>query len=117
MTDSGGEVVIRRRPCGGPPVGLSPEAGPAVQDKFGRSTNMRMTSFTDGQSSATLPHFPTQGPIPRARYPNCSTMPLPLPVQPQPIVHYPGHSTIPTHHNGVRLFSPNPVERRPIIHR
>ncbi|XP_014250524.1 protein tincar [Cimex lectularius] len=87
------------------------------QDQFGRSTNMKMTSFTDSQS-ATLPHFPTQQVgVP---YPHCSTMPLPPPtVQPMPHLtcNYPRHSTIPTHHNGVRLFTPNPYVKRPIVQR
>lgn len=110
-----GEVVICRR------VDTETIAVPNnVQDKFGRSTNMKMTSFTDSQS-ATLPHFPTQQVgIP---YPHCSTMPLP-PVAPPPIVHppcnYPRHTTIPSHHNGVRLFTPNMPNiyaKRPIVHR
>lgn len=49
-----GEVVIRRK--------IEPEAiavPPTLVDKFGRNTNMKMTTFTDAQS-ATLPHFPTQ---------------------------------------------------------
>ncbi|XP_043481058.1 protein tincar isoform X3 [Leptopilina heterotoma] len=51
------------------------------EEPFGRSTNMRMTSFTENTdlrsiqaSSATLPHYPTQ---PMVTYPHCSTMPLP----------------------------------------
>ncbi|RLU25377.1 hypothetical protein DMN91_001533 [Ooceraea biroi] len=50
------------------------------EEPFGRSTNMRMTSFTESSdiriqsSSATLPHYPTQ---PIVTYPHCSTMPLP----------------------------------------
>ncbi|XP_058794885.1 protein tincar isoform X2 [Phymastichus coffea] len=51
------------------------------EEPFGRSTNMRMTSFTENSdlrsmqsSSATLPHYPTQ---PVVTYPHCSTMPLP----------------------------------------
>ncbi|KAL1110250.1 hypothetical protein AAG570_008327 [Ranatra chinensis] len=106
-----GEVVIRRRDPEMIPISSS------GQDQFGRSTNMRMTSFTDSQS-ATLPHFPTQQiGVP---YPHCSTMPLPPPTLP-PLTHtpsnYPRHTTIPTHHNGVRLFTPNPYTKRPIVHR
>ena len=78
---------------------------------------MRMTSFTDTQS-ATVPHFPTQQiGVP---YPHCSTMPLPpanLPPINHPPGNYPRHTTIPTHHNGVRLFTPNPYAKRPIINR
>lgn len=91
-----------------------------LQEPFGRSTNMRMTSFTDRpQQSATLPHYPTQqiG----AAYPHCSTMPLPV-TGAAPTLMGPGaischsfprqHTTIPTHHNGVRLFNPNPYAKR-----
>ncbi|CAB0036063.1 unnamed protein product, partial [Trichogramma brassicae] len=70
-------VVIRRknsRPKIQEPGGLN-------EEPFGRSTNMRMTSFTEAtdlravqSSSATLPHYPTQ---PTVTYPHCSTMPLP----------------------------------------
>lgn len=112
INQESGEVVICRR--------MEPEtiAVPNnVQDKFGRSTNMKMISFTDSQS-ATLPHFPTQQVgVP---YPHCSTMPLP-PVAPPPVVQppgaYPRHTTIPSHHNGVRLFAPNIYGKRPILHR
>lgn len=101
-----------------------------TSEPFGRSTNMRMTSFTENSdekmSSATLPHYPTQ-PITAANYPHCSTMPLPQPHTPMAGVAnlgtgkscniYPRiHTTIPTHHNGVRLFSasptPNPYLKR-----
>jgi hypothetical protein len=106
------------------------------EEPFGRSTNMRMTSFTESNdiriqsSSATLPHYPTQ---PIVTYPHCSTMPLPhashsmtgtnmsgggggsagscgsvprhtfVPAQ----LHgaqLPAHTTLPSHHNGVRLL-------------
>ncbi|KAG7190212.1 hypothetical protein KM043_006336 [Ampulex compressa] len=101
------------------------------EEPFGRSTNMRMTSFTESNdvrvhaSSATLPHYPTQ---PVVTYPHCSTMPLPhashsmaganmsgstgscgsvprhtfVPVQ-QAHTTVPSHTTLPTH-NGVRLL-------------
>lgn len=98
----------------------APAPGQQLQEPFGRSTNMRMTSFTDRpQQSATLPHYPTQqiG----AAYPHCSTMPLPVSVA-APVLMGPGatschsfprqHTTIPTHHNGVRLFNPNPYAKR-----
>ncbi|CAD1472297.1 unnamed protein product, partial [Heterotrigona itama] len=101
------------------------------EEPFGRSTNMRMTSFTESNdirvhaSSATLPHYPTQ---PVVTYPHCSTMPLPhashsmagshmggssgscgsVPrhafVPPQVHSTVPAHTTLPSHHNGVRLL-------------
>ncbi|XP_017892290.1 protein tincar isoform X2 [Ceratina calcarata] len=102
------------------------------EEPFGRSTNMRMTSFTESNdvrvhaSSATLPHYPTQ---PVVTYPHCSTMPLPhashstgagshlagssgscgsVPrhtfVPPQMHATVPAHTTLPSHHNGVRLI-------------
>lgn len=106
------------------------------EEPFGRSTNMRMTSFTESNdirvhtSSATLPHYPTQ---PVVTYPHCSTMPLPhashsmagshmsgstgscgsVPrhtfVTHPPQVHatVPAHTTLPTH-NGVRLLHAGP---------
>ncbi|XP_070155330.1 protein tincar isoform X1 [Polyergus mexicanus] len=104
----------------------------ANEEPFGRSTNMRMTSFTESNdiriqaSSATLPHYPTQ---PIVTYPHCSTMPLPhashsvvaanmsggstgscgsVPrhtfVPPQVHTTMPAHTTLPSHHNGVRLL-------------
>ncbi|XP_018563624.1 protein tincar isoform X2 [Anoplophora glabripennis] len=96
---------------------------PAIleEDPYGRATNMRMTSFTDRKDlahiqscSATLPHYPTQ-PVQNV-YPNCSTMPLPqhttTNTAPTTMVNgnscnvYPRmHTTIPTHHNGVKLMS------------
>ncbi|XP_014289196.1 protein tincar [Halyomorpha halys] len=107
-----GEVVICRRV-----ENENIAAQNNLQDKFGRSTNMKMISFTDSQS-ATLPHFPTQQVgVP---YPHCSTMPLP-PIIPPPIIHppcnYPRHTTIPSHHNGIRLFTPNIYGKRAIVNR
>ncbi|KAG5889821.1 hypothetical protein JTB14_023147 [Gonioctena quinquepunctata] len=92
------------------------------EDPYGRATNMRMTSFTDKTElshiqscSATLPHYPTQ-PMQNV-YPNCSTMPLPQHTTtnaPSSLMNgnscnvYPRqHSTIPTHHNGVKLITNN----------
>ncbi|CAK9800317.1 Protein tincar, partial [Anthophora quadrimaculata] len=105
------------------------------EEPFGRSTNMRMTSFTESNdirvhaSSATLPHYPTQ---PVVTYPHCSTMPLPhashsmagshmagssgscgsVPrhtfVPPQVHATVPAHTTLPSHHNGVRLLHAPP---------
>lgn len=129
-------VVIRRklsRPKLSEP--LNPNEEP-----FGRSTNMRMTSFTENNdlrsmqaSSATLPHYPTQ---PVITYPHCSTMPLPHATHgngtnmggstagscgsvprhttiPNHAV-LPTHTTLPSHHNGVRLLhgGPNPFVKR-----
>ncbi|XP_068085891.1 protein tincar [Anabrus simplex] len=139
-------VVIRRKQSRPKTTDGNPQL--VMKDEpFGRSTNMRMTSFTDDgsrptvgeafpSSSSTLPHYPTQ-PIPvTAVYPHCSTMPLPSSssgmVSSVGAVH-PGnnsaastscnsfqrpHTTIPTHHNGVRLFAgPNPfVKRFPPYH-
>ncbi|XP_015592220.1 protein tincar isoform X2 [Cephus cinctus] len=109
------------------------------EEPFGRSTNMRMTSFTENSdlrtiqaSSATLPHYPTQ---PVVTYPHCSTMPLPHASHSMagsniagstgscgsvprtvPIAHttVPAHTTLPSHHNGVRLLhgGPNPFVKR-----
>ncbi|XP_043494281.1 protein tincar isoform X3 [Polistes fuscatus] len=112
------------------------------EEPFGRSTNMRMTSFTESNdiriqaSSATLPHYPTQ---PIVTYPHCSTMPLPhashsmagtnmsgstgscgsVPrhtfVPPQVHATVPAHTTLPSHHNGVRLIhggAGNPFVKR-----
>ncbi|XP_063223104.1 protein tincar [Bacillus rossius redtenbacheri] len=129
-------VVIRRKQ----PRAKDPDGAetPLVKDEpFGRSTNMRMTSFTDcpdgsrpgASSSATLPHYPTQPIAVATIYPHCSTMPLPssgnVPVN-HPATTGSGschsfprpHTTIPTHHNGIRLFNgPNPfVKRFPIYH-
>lgn len=123
-------VVIRRKinrikPC------ESNQTHIIKEEQFGRATNMRMTSFTEHgdlksiqSSSATLPHYPTQpAPVPSI-YPHCSTMPLPQHTS----NNIPGnlgggnscnvyprqHTTIPTHHNGVRLFnaSQNPYIKR-----
>ncbi|KAG8271782.1 hypothetical protein J6590_055405 [Homalodisca vitripennis] len=110
------DVVIRRRVS-------RPETAPtctAVTEPFGRATNMRLTSFTDRpQQSATLPHYPTQ--VVNPAYPHCSTMPLPVSNPTVPTLLGSGtscnsfprqHTTIPTHHNGVRLFNPNPYSKR-----
>ncbi|KAK0161414.1 hypothetical protein PV327_009885 [Microctonus hyperodae] len=73
-------VVIRRRSSR---PKLTEPLNPNEIEPFSRSTNMRMTSFTECSdfrggihaSSATLPHYPTQPVVPT--YPHCSTMPLP----------------------------------------
>nr|XP_003703497.2 PREDICTED: protein tincar isoform X1 [Megachile rotundata]XP_012141303.1 PREDICTED: protein tincar isoform X1 [Megachile rotundata] len=113
------------------------------EEPFGRSTNMRMTSFTESNdvrvhaSSATLPHYPTQ---PAVTFPHCSTMPLPhgshgmagshmagtsgscgsVPrhafVPPQVHATVPAHTTLPSHHNGVRLLHPIP-QSNPFVKR
>lgn len=113
-------VVIRRKNSTSAKSPLvSPEAG---TDRFSRSTNMRLTSFTDHQHqleqtklSATLPHYPTAQPVGIA-YQHCSTMPLPVigAIGGCNVLNNGGscgsfprpHTTIPTHHNGVRLCTP-----------
>ena len=108
-------VVIRRR--------NSRPKEQSGEEPFGRSTNMRMTSFTEGQpSSATLPHYPTQPAA--AIYPHCSTMPLPhgsshsaaAPMSgscgsvpaPRVVLEQSGslHTTLPS---GARLLHPQPT--------
>lgn len=117
-----GTVVIRRKSSlgGSGLLVKSPLSPDSPSDRFSRSTNMRMTSFSDqqqqlqtaahGKLSATLPHYPTSQPV-GLQYPHCSTMPLPLTNAgcqlltngsscssfPRP------HATIPTHHNGISL--------------
>ncbi|XP_029038168.2 protein tincar isoform X2 [Osmia bicornis bicornis] len=113
------------------------------EEPFGRSTNMRMVSFTESNdvrvhtASATLPHYPTQ---PAVTFPHCSTMPLPhgshsmagshmagssgscgsVPrhafVPPQVHATVPAHTTLPSHHNGVRLLHPTP-QSNPFVKR
>lgn len=108
------------------------------EEPFGRSTNMRMTSFTENNdirimqaTSATLPHYPTQPAL--VTYPHCSTMPLPH-VSSHSVAQgngnssnvvvgghstgscgsvprhttIPAHTTLPSHHNGVRLLHGGP---------
>lgn len=134
-------VVIRRKQSR--PKTTDGNQSTVMKDEpFGRSTNMRMTSFTDTSdggrpdlenfpsSSSTLPHYPTQ-PVATAAYPHCSTMPLPSSSPASGSSHgsnsagsgscnlFPRqHTTIPTHHNGVRLFGgPSPfVKRFPLYH-
>lgn len=121
-------VVIRRKTT--KPSVIDNQQIPVItEEPFGRSTNMRMTSFTEHNdlkniqaSSATLPHYPTQPMAAPAPYPHCSTMPLPhnnsqSNVPPPNLVAgtscnvYPRqHTTIPTHHNGVRLFPATPTK-------
>lgn len=110
-------VVIRRKSSR--PLTADLSRPPEIKEEpFGRSTNMRMTSFTDEGCSATLPHFPTQTPPSSVIYP-CNTMPLPyppappvVPVQPVSCNAFPRpHTTLPIHHNGVRLF-PTPYAKK-----
>lgn len=121
-------VVIRRKSIR---PNKTEGIAPAIleEDPYGRATNMRMTSFTDRKDlahiqscSATLPHYPTQ-PVQNV-YPNCSTMPLPqhttnntstAMVNGNSCNVYPRlHTTIPTHHNGVKVVtnSHNPYVTR-----
>lgn len=124
-------VVIRRKNTQSV-VSDNAQPPPIEEEPFGRSTNMRMTSFTDHvndlnsiqASSATLPHYPTQ-PVPN-QPPQQQYSTMPLPVQPKPVpspqpssagtscVFPRQHSTIPTHHNGVRLF---PAGQNPYVKR
>ncbi len=108
-------VVIRRKNS----VNLkSPVLSPETRDRFSRSTNMRMTSFSDHveqcKQSATLPHYPTSQPV-GVQFQHCSTMPLPISSPNCGMLMNGGsscssfprpHTTIPTHHNGVRLCNP-----------
>ncbi|XP_023246352.1 protein tincar [Copidosoma floridanum] len=140
-------VVIRRK--NSRPKLVEPPA--LSEEPFGRSTNMRMTSFTENNdlraiqaSSATLPHYPTQPVVNASSYPHCSTMPLPHGSSnanhggssasmfssaggimstgsagscgsvPRQILgsggsnsSLPSHTTLPSHHNGVRLMLHN----------
>lgn len=110
-----GAVVIRRKSSLGGAGIKSPLSPDSPGDRFSRSTNMRMTSFSDqqpvpGKLSATLPHYPTSQPV-GLQYPHCSTMPLPLPNPGCALLANGGscssfprpHTSIPSHHNGVNL--------------
>lgn len=123
-------VVIRRKIMRPKPSDTN-QTPVIKEEQFGRATNMRMTSFTEvgdlkniQASSATLPHYPTQ-PVPvQTVYPHCSTMPLPQHTSNNISSNLGGgnscnifprqHTTIPTHHNGVRLFNAtqNPYIKR-----
>ncbi|XP_041788456.1 protein tincar [Anopheles merus] len=72
------EVVIR--PRSGPYKSIiKAPPPPAIQEEpFGRSTNMKMSSFNKDGTSATLPLTRgTASEMHRPDYPQCSTMPLP----------------------------------------
>lgn len=112
VAEESSTVVIRRKSSMNvkpPTVALD-----ATNDRFCRSTNMRLTSFTDypeqNKVSATLPHYPTSQPI-GVPYQHCSTMPLPVSNAGCNLMANGGscssfprpHTTIPTHHNGIRL--------------
>lgn len=124
-------VVIRRKAIRPKTNDIIGQGGPQLKDEpFGRATNMRMTSFMENSdlkniqaSSATLPLYPTQ-PVSNV-YPHCSTMPLPQQYNTGAAVQnlgcgnscnvYPRqHTTIPIHHNGVKLFNTtqNPYIKR-----
>lgn len=129
-----GTVVIRRKTSRPKTNEIGPVNPPIKEEPFGRATNMRMTSFMETTdlkniqaSSATLPHYPTQ-PVPvTSAYPHCSTMPLPqhssanVNIQVNNLgagnscnVYPRQHTTIPIHHNGVKLFNStqNPYIKR-----
>ncbi|XP_058115880.1 protein tincar [Anopheles ziemanni] len=82
------EVVIR--PRSGPYKSIIKPPPPAIQEEpFGRSTNMKMSSFNKDGTSATLPL--TRGSTDmhhRSDYPQCSTMPLPAGYHQQQHHHY-----------------------------
>ncbi|XP_055640852.1 protein tincar [Toxorhynchites rutilus septentrionalis] len=121
------EVVIR--PRSGPYKSIIKPPPPAIQEEpFGRSTNMKMSSFNKDGSSATLPL--TRGSVDnhRTEYPQCSTMPLPAGYHHQQH-HYHSqssftppnsssrqqlqqHTTLP---NGVRYSSNQFLKRMPYI--
>uniref|UniRef100_A0A182K2X2 Protein tincar n=1 Tax=Anopheles christyi TaxID=43041 RepID=A0A182K2X2_9DIPT len=71
------EVVIR--PRSGPYKSIIKAPPPAIQEEpFGRSTNMKMSSFNKDGTSATLPlSRGSASDMHRSDYPQCSTMPLP----------------------------------------
>lgn len=114
------EVVIRPRPVCKPPP--KPPQSVIQEEPFGRSTNMKMSSFNnDGKSSATLP-LTRNVPEPRIDYIHCSTMPLPLGCHQQqykPQIYTPPaskqqlmHTTLP---NGVRYSNPHFLRRIPHV--
>lgn len=127
-------VVIRRKATKPKMNDTGSSAPPMNEEPFGRATNMRMTSFMETSdlknikaSSATLPHYLTQpAPVPLTTYPHCSTMPLPQHVSNNVAANLDGgnscniyprqHSTIPTHHNGVKLFNSTQNHFAPSYH-
>uniref|UniRef100_A0AAG5CZ11 Protein tincar n=1 Tax=Anopheles atroparvus TaxID=41427 RepID=A0AAG5CZ11_ANOAO len=96
------EVVIR--PRSGPFKSIIKAAPPpAIQEEpFGRSTNMKMSSFNKDGTSATLPL--TRGSTDmhhRPDYPQCSTMPLPAGYhQQQHHSHYHSQTSFTPPHSG-----------------
>lgn len=92
------EVVIRPRAASKPPP--KPPQPPIAEEPYGRSTNMRMSSFnndTNGNgscnslnsksNSATLPLQRTM-PEQKIDYSHCSTMPLPMGCHSQASLQY-----------------------------
>ncbi|XP_058447592.1 protein tincar [Malaya genurostris] len=119
------EVVIR--PRSGPYKSIIKPPPPAIQEEpFGRTTNMKMSSFSKDASSATLPL--TRGSTDNHQsYPQCSTMPLPAGYHNQhhhyhsqssftppnsSSRHQLQHTTLP---NGVRYSSNQFLKRMPYI--
>ncbi|XP_040173552.1 protein tincar [Anopheles arabiensis] len=87
------EVVIR--PRSGPYKSIiKAPPPPAIQEEpFGRSTNMKMSSFNKDGTSATLPLTRgTASEMHRPDYPQCSTMPLPAGYHQQQHQHHHYHS-------------------------
>jgi hypothetical protein len=70
------EVVIRPRPSTSLQKSVKTPAVIQEEDIYGRITNLKMSTFKDGPSSAsnTLPHRPSLEP--HVDYSQCSTMPL-----------------------------------------
>jgi hypothetical protein len=136
-------VVIRRKQTRPKTTDLT-----QTNEPFERSTNMRMTSFTDqpdGTRKEECP-YPTRAQLgfchsfprsmqyqPSNEIPQDGSRTLPTHTEnlirinenpftnqtPPSLCHsFPRHTTIPTHHNGVRLF-PQPAHtfaKRPIVH-
>ncbi|XP_055607087.1 protein tincar [Uranotaenia lowii] len=94
------EVVIR--PRSGPYKSIIKPPPPAIQEEpFGRSTNMKMSSFNKDGSSATLPLTRGSVDLHRSDYPQCSTMPLPAGYHHQPH-HYHSQSSFTTSNSASR---------------
>lgn len=133
ITENGLDSVIIRRKSMQPKAKVIVNTPPVISEEpFGRSTNMKMTTFTNSKeslrnivaSSATLPHYPTQ-PMDMVT-PHCSTMPLALEARgvmmPPPMVSGSScqsfarpHCTLPTHQGGLRLVGAVQAIRRPPV--
>ncbi|XP_035896349.1 protein tincar [Anopheles stephensi] len=95
------EVVIR--PRSGPYKSIIKAPPPAIQEEpFGRSTNMKMSSFNKDGTSATLPLTRGASDMHRSDYPQCSTMPLPAGYHQQQHHHYHSQASFTPPHSGSR---------------